>query len=239
MHLHRGFSLVEPTTNDPLAQAAVADIKDGMVVGLGTGKTSGRAILALAERVRAENLLVHCVPTSHVTETLARAHRLNVLDFAMVESVDYLFDGADEVDEQFQMLKGMQGAIARQRLVATVAKRRVYLIQEGKLTSRLGTKSTLPVVIMHFALSVIRAELRNLGLSGVLRRTMNGDLFLTDHGHLILDLMIGDREPFDVADALDHVPGVVDHGLFLDECDELLIENGAGEIRRLVRPEAD
>jgi ribose 5-phosphate isomerase A len=177
------------------------------------------------------------VPTSHVTETIARAHRLNVLDFAMVESVDYLFDGADEVDEQFQMLKGMQGAIARQRLVATVAKRRLYLIQEGKLTSRLGTKSTLPVVIMHFALSVIRAELRNLGLSGVLRRTMNGDLFLTDHGHLILDLMIGDREPMELADALDHVPGVVDHGLFLDECDELLIENSSGELRRLVRPD--
>jgi ribose 5-phosphate isomerase A len=71
----------------------------------------------------------------------------------------------------------------------------------------------------------------------VLRRTMNGDLFLTDHGHLILDLMIGDREPMELADALDHVPGVVDHGLFLDECDELLIENSSGELRRLVRPD--
>ena len=111
----RGSGVAEIRTDDALAEAAVAEIEPGMVVGLGTGRTAERVILALSRRVHEQGLLVHCVPTSHVTETLARSQRLNVLDFALVEKIDYLFDGADEVDQQFRMLKGLQGAVARQR----------------------------------------------------------------------------------------------------------------------------
>ncbi len=82
----------QQTTADTLAQAAVAEIQSGMIVGLGTGRTASRAVLALAERVREEKLDIRCVPTSHATETLARAHQLKLLDFAMEEEVDYLFD---------------------------------------------------------------------------------------------------------------------------------------------------
>ena len=96
--MHRGFALNEPRLNDALAKEAVAPIQSGMVVGLGTGKTASRAILALADRVRDERLEISCVATSHVTDTLARAHRLNLIDFTLIERVDYSFDGADEVD---------------------------------------------------------------------------------------------------------------------------------------------
>lgn len=227
--------MAEIKTDDALAEAAVAEIEPGMVVGLGTGRTAQRAVMALARRVHEQGLLVHCVPTSHVTETVARSQRLNVLDFALVEKIDYLFDGADEVDEQFRMLKGLQGAIARQRLTARVATKRVYVIQEHKLVQRLGTKATLPLAIMPFAMAAIREELRKLGLSGVVRRAMNGELFLTDHAHLILDVSMNGRDPDELADALDHVPGVVEHGLFTDECDELLVESDDGTVRRLIR----
>lgn len=231
--------MAEIRTDDALADAAVAEIEPGMVVGLGTGRTAERAVLALSRRVHEHGLLVHCVPTSHVTETLARSQRLNVLDFALVEKIDYLFDGADEVDEHFRMLKGLQGAIARQRLTARVATKRVYVIQEHKLVETLGTKATLPLAIMPFAMAAIRDELRKLGLSGVVRRTMNGELFLTDHAHLILDVTMNGRDPIELADELDHVPGVVEHGLFIDECDELLVETDDGSVRRLVRPYAE
>jgi ribose 5-phosphate isomerase A len=225
----------EPYVVDALAEAAVAEIQPGMVVGVGTGKTCARAVLALANRVRDEGLVVHCVPTSHVTETLARSQRLNVLDFALVEKVDYLFDGADEIDEEFRMLKGLHGAIARQRLVARVASRRVYVVGHNKFVHQIGTKATLPVAIMPFAMAAIRSELRNLGLSGVVRRTLTGELFLTDHAHLILDVMMGGRDPHQLADALDHVPGVVEHGLFLEEADEVLVEHADGSVERRIR----
>lgn len=233
----KGAIVSEPRVADALAEAAVAEIRQNMIVGLGTGKTSSRAILALANRVREEGLLVHCVPTSHVTETLARSHRLNILDFTMVERVDYLFDGADEIDHKFNMLKGLHGAIARQRLVARVAKRRIYLVHQNKFVEQIGTKATLPVAVMFFALAAIRSELRNLGLSGVIRRDLNGDYFLTDHGHVILDVNMAHKNPYEVADALDHVPGVVEHGLFLDEADEVLIEEADGGVKRVLRPE--
>lgn len=221
---------------DPLAEAAIAGIHNGMIVGLGTGRTASRGIVALAERVREEKLDIKCVPTSHVTETLARQLRLNVIDFAMVERVDYLFDGADEVDPQMRMIKGAGGAMVRERIVAAAADRRVYMVGQNKLVERLGTGATLPVAVMAFGLQSIRANLRELGLNGVVRRTLDGQLFLTDNGALIVDVTMGDYDPEELAAILDSTPGVIDHGLFLSECDELYIETPTG-IEHRVRPE--
>lgn len=235
--MHRGFALNEPKVHDPLASAAVAPIESGMIVGLGTGRTASRAVLALAERVRNEHLLIQCVSTSHVTDTVARAHQLNLVDFMLMERVDYLFDGAEEVDGEMRMLKGGHGALVRERLVARAAAKRVYLVDEPKLVERLGQRSSLPIAILPWALSSIRADLRDMGLNGVVRREMNGGYFLTDNAMMILDVMIGDRNIEELADTLDHVPGVVDHGIFLTEADEVLVGTATGEVRRMVRQE--
>lgn len=235
--MHRGFALNEPKVVDPLASAGVAPIESGMIVGLGTGRTASRAILALAERVRIEHLQIHCVSTSHVTDTLARAHQLSLVDFMLMERVDYLFDGAEEVDGEMRMLKGGHGALVRERLVARAAAKRVYLVDEPKLVERLGQRSSLPIAILPWAFSSIRADLRDMGLNGVVRREMNGAHFLTDNAMMILDVMIGDRNVEELADTLDHVPGVVDHGLFLIEADEVLVGTSTGEVRRMVRQE--
>lgn len=233
--LHRGFTLNESQTADALAEQVVSEIQSGMIVGLGTGRTASRGILALAERVREDGLDIKCVPTSHVTETLARQLQLPLTDFAMVERVDFLFDGADEVDSGFRMLKGAGGAMVRERIVAAAAERRVYMVQENKLVDKLGTKASLPVAVVAFGLTSIRDHLRSMGLKGVVRRSLDGHLFLTDNGTLIIDVMIEDQNLEELARVLDSVPGVVDHGLFLTECDELVIERSSG-IERIVRP---
>ncbi len=206
-----------------------------MIVGLGTGRTASRAIIALADRVREDGLDIKCVPTSHVTETLARQLRLNVVDFAMIERVDLLFDGADEVDPSLRMLKGAGGAMTRERIVAHAADRRIYMVHENKLVERLGTKAPLSACILAFGLAAIREHLRSIGLNGVVRRSMDGHLFLTDNGNLVLDFMIEDQDIEELSKVIDSVPGVVDHGIFLSECDELVVEKTNGAIDRVIR----
>jgi ribose 5-phosphate isomerase A len=223
-----------PNVADALAEAAVAEIQSGMIVGLGTGRTASRAINALAERVRNESLDIRCVPTSHVTETLARALGLKLADFALIERVDYLFDGADEVDPQMRMLKGGGGALVREKIVAHAADRRVYIVDESKLVDRLGQRTTLAVAVMAFGLASIRKQLRDLGLHGVVRRTLDGHLFLTDNGCLIMDVTLEDRDVEELACQLNCTPGVIGHGIFLDEADEVLVETPGG-IQRTAR----
>ncbi len=227
-----------PDAPDALAEAVVAEIQSGMIVGLGTGRTASRGVLALARRVKDENLKIRCVPTSHATETLARAYQLPLLDFAMEEEVDFLFDGADEVDPSLRMIKGAGGAMIRERIVAYAAKKRVYMVQEAKMVHRLGQRATLPVGVLAFGLASTRASLRRLGLNGVVRRTLDGHLFLTDNGCLIVDVSLDDPaiNLDELAAQIDRIPGVVDHGLFLTEADEVVVQTNDGRIERLMRP---
>lgn len=226
----------EPGDTDPLARAAVAEIEDGMMVGLGTGRTAKRGIRALADRVLVEGLHVRCVATSNGAEKLATELGLDVTDFALVERVDYLFDGADEVDREMRMLKGGGGAMTRERMVAWASGRRVYMVDRRKLVDRLGEGHTLGIAVMAFGLASIRAELRQMGLTGVCRRTITGELFITDNANLVLDVTLPEDADLEhIAAALNDIPGVIDHGLFLYEADEILIDHD-GRIERLVRP---
>ncbi|MCW5756173.1 MAG: ribose-5-phosphate isomerase RpiA [Phycisphaeraceae bacterium] len=230
-------------THDSLARAAVADIRPGMIVGLGTGRTARRAIAALAGRIIAEQLEVTCVSTSEASSAYAQELGIKVREFATIEHVDYLFDGADEVDPHLRMLKGAGGAMTRERMVATAAARRVYLVEEEKLVDHLGERTPLAVAVMAFGLASIRANLRGLGLSGVLRRSMDGTLYVTDNGNLILDVQLhvnnGDEHAYErIATALNNTPGVIDHGLFLTEATEVLVRRDDGSIERLLRAPA-
>ncbi|MGP1272387.1 MAG: ribose-5-phosphate isomerase RpiA [Phycisphaerales bacterium] len=219
-----------------LAEAAVREIESGMLVGLGTGRTARRGVVALAERLRNEGLKVDCVASSEATERLARELELRIVDFALVEEVDYLFDGADEIDAQLRMLKGSGGAMTRERIIAWASKRRVYMVDGHKVVDALGTNATLPVAVMAFGLASTRASLRAAGLNGVCRRTMEGDLFVTDNGNLILDVpLTPDHHLEELAAHLNDIPGVVDHGLFLGEADEVLVDRG-GKIEKMTRP---
>lgn len=221
--------------DDQLAKAAVAPIENGMLVGLGTGRTARRGVSALADRIRHENLKVDCIASSEATEQLARELELKVVDFALVEEVDYLFDGADEIDAKLRMLKGSGGAMTRERIIAWASRRRVFMIDANKYVENLGTNASLSVAVMAFGLASTRASLRSVGLNGVCRRNMDGDLFVTDNGNLILDVpLTPDHCLEELAAHLNDIPGVIDHGLFLGEADEVLIDRG-GKIERLMR----
>jgi len=224
---------------DCLAKAAVAEIKSGMVVGMGTGLTANRAIRALAHRVKEEKLDIDCVSTSKATEDLARELGLPTVPFAEIEVVDYLFDGANEVDYSLRMLKGQHGAITRQRLVAEASRRCVYLASEEKLVPRLGSKALLAVTIIPFGIASIRRRLRDMGLVGVARYNLDGNLYISEGGGVVLDIRLPERDLEELALELDHVSGIVDHGLFLYEADEVLVECKGGTVKKLGRPEGE
>jgi len=133
------------------------------------------------------------------------------------------------------MLKGSGGAMTRERIVAWASEKRVYMVDESKLVNRLGQRTTLPIAVLAFGLTAVRGELRNLGLNGVCRRTIKGELFITDNGNLIIDVALGEHDLSELAASLNDIPGVIDHGLFLTEADEILIERDSGSIEHRVR----
>ena len=221
---------------DELARAAVAPVQSGMLVGLGTGRTARRCIRALSERVKNEGLDVNCVATSEGSEELAKELGLKAVDFSLIERIDYLFDGADEVDNKLRMLKGSGGAMTRERIIAWASERRVYAIGEEKLVDELGTRATLGVAVLPFGLAATRAALRSLNLNGVCRRDMEGQLFITDNGNLIIDVTGAEHLELEVLAAeLNDIPGIADHGLFIDECDELLVGLEDGSVKHIKR----
>jgi len=221
---------------DRLAAEAVAPIETGMLVGLGSGRAARRGIRALADRVSHEGLDIRCVATSDQSQQLATELGLTVVDFAMEEEVDYTFDGADQFDRRMRLLKGAGGAMTRERLVAWASRRCVYMVDHTKEQPAIGDNMPLAIAVMAFGLSSIRAHLREHGIRGVVRRDMEGRIFVTDNGNVILDAMVDHLDSATRLEALlNDIPGVIDHGMFLDEADEILIEHADGEIERLVR----
>lgn len=213
--------------DDPLAHAAVAPVTHGMVVGLGTGRAAARAIEALAFRATRDGLVIHCVSTSEASAKLAASLGLRVLPMDDVARVDYLFDGADEVDASLRMIKGRGGAMTREKIVARAATRRVYLVQRDKVVSRLGEKASLPIEVLPFGIAATRAALESVGLAGPIRRAANDLDYRTDNGNPVIDApLAADTDLESLRAALDAIPGVVGHGLFLTEADEVIIEEG-------------
>lgn len=221
---------------DALAASAVEDVRSGMTVGLGTGRAATRAIEALARRVLQEHLDIQCVATSRESDELGRRLGLHVKAMEGVAAVDFLFDGADEVDPALRMMKGRGGAMTREKIVAHAASRRVYLVQTKKLVSRLGEGAPLPVEILRFGLASTLRALRTLGLDGPLRARPEGGQYETDNGNPVLDAVLpAALDPVGLASALDAMPAVIGHGLFLKEADAVLVEDEQGNVSRRVR----
>ncbi len=233
-----------PLGPDPLAERAVVGVRAGMTVGLGTGRAATRAIHALAAKVARERLEITCVATSVASHDLGLKLGLKVIPMERAVSVDFLFDGADEVDPQLRMVKGRGGAMTREKIVAAAVKPhargglavgRLYLIDDAKLVQRLGEKMPLPIEVMRFGLASVTRRLADLGLAGPVRQK-DGKEYLTDNGNLVIDATLpGTRPPEEFARELDAMEGVIDHGLFLVEADEVLVEDAAGNVRAMRR----
>lgn len=199
------------------AERALDLVADGMVLGLGTGSTARYVVLGLARRVREGRLRgVVGVPTSEATAALAHEHGLALATLEQQPALDLAIDGADEIDPQLNLIKGLGGALLREKVVETAARRFAVVADASKLVTRLGERAPVPVEVIPFALAPVRRQLTALGAAPTLRQTADGRPFQTDQGNLILDCRFGPiGDPASLGAAIRGVPGVVEHGLFL------------------------
>lgn len=216
-----------PTSNlSEIVERALQLVPDGSVVGLGSGRAASAFILALGVRVR-QGLRVRGVPTSQASADLATQAGIPLVDLADVESIDIDVDGADEVDPQCNLIKGLGGALLREKIVAADSRQVVILVGAEKLVPVLGAHGILPVEVVPFGLTFCERRLAALGLSPV-RRVRDGKPFVTDNGNRVLDCRIAPLEdPVTLDRSLRAIPGIVDTGLFLGMAHTVLIQNGS------------
>lgn len=213
------------------AESAVAQVDHGMIVGLGSGSTAAFAVGALGRRVR-EGLRVTCIPTSEHTAAQARALEIPLSTLTEHSQIDVTIDGADEVEAgSLNLIKGRGGALLREKIVASVSKRLVIVVDQTKMVERLGARESLPVEVIPFGWQVAALRLRDLGANPLLRKETGGEPFKSDGGHYILDCAFGPIASAEsLARALDHVVGVVEHGLFIGMTSEVHV-GGPGGVR--------
>lgn len=214
------------------AETATKDVRDGMVVGLGTGSTVYYALLKLGEMVR-DGLDIIGIPTSKQTEKIAKAHGIPLSTLEQHSVVDVTIDGADEVDDDLNLIKGMGGALLREKIVAHASKQLIIVADEGKLVEVLGTKSPLPVEIVPFGWQTTQLALNQLCDKFTLRLVNNAP-FVTDNGKYILDCHFDTiPHPAQTELVINNIPGVVENGLFVNRANKVIIGATSGiQIRK-------
>ncbi len=212
-------------------EKAAEYVKDGMVVGLGTGSTVKYTILKLGERVK-EGLDIIGIPTSRNTEELAKSLGIPLGDINEYQSIDLTIDGADEVDPHFNLIKGGGGALLREKIIAHASKYEVIVVDERKIKDFLG-KFPLPVEVTPFGYLRTMKVLESLGCRASLRKKNDG-IFVTDNGNYIVDCHFGKiEEPEKLERKIDEIPGVVEVGLFINLANEIIVGKKEGiEIRK-------
>ncbi len=210
------------------ALKALDFVRDGMVVGLGTGSTAKHLVIALGERVRA-GMKLRAVPTSLETAELARQVGIPLIDTANRWEIDVAIDGADQVDPNFNLIKGGGGALLKEKIVAASAKQFIVMVDQTKQVPVLGGSFPLPIEIIPFGWGSTAREIEALTRGRVVLRERNGAPFKTEAGHLILDVHL-DRidQPAELETALNLIPGVVETGLFVNRTHILIVGTATG-----------
>jgi len=209
-----------------LAAEALRHVANGQVLGLGTGQAASAFVRALGQRVGG-GLDVRGVPTSEATAAQARGLGIKLLTPDDVEALDLAVDGADEVDPRCNLLKGYGGALVREKVVASLARRRLILVGGEKLVPVLGTRGRLPIEVIPFATAPCRHRLEALGYPAELR-TSGGMPVVSDNGNRLLDCRVGPiADPAALDATLRAIPGVVGTGLFIDMNPTVLVWDGA------------
>ena len=206
-------------------------VQNHMIVGLGTGTTTYYFIKRLAERCR-EGLVIQAVASSLKSEALAPKEGIPMIDIETITSIDLTIDGADEIDKEKQMIKGGGGALLREKIVASMSKEMIVIVDESKLCDRLGNVK-LPVEIVPFAHHYTQFHLEKIGFSGTWRTTSDGKFFMTDNGNLILDINLSSDvcNPKRDHEMLIRVPGVVETGFFFDLAGRVIIGYQDGRVQ--------
>jgi ribose 5-phosphate isomerase A len=219
------------------AERAVEFVESGMVVGLGFGSTARYAVERIAQRLATGDLRdIVAVPTALQVEREARRLGIPLTSLDEHPQIDLTIDGADEVDPNLDLIKGGGGALLREKIVAQASRREIIVVDESKLSEKLGTRFPVPVEVLPFGRGAMAQYLEQLGAAIALRLAPSGQPFETDQGNWILDATFGPLEdPRPVADQLDREAGIVAHGLFLGLATDVIVA-GQGGLRHLHRP---
>jgi ribose 5-phosphate isomerase A len=215
------------------ARASLRFVRDGDVIGLGTGSTAAYAVRFLGEQVRA-GLKIRGIPTSVHTKELATSLGIPLTTLDEFQQIDVDVDGADEFDPQLHLIKGGGGALLREKIIASASRQVVIIADSSKQVAVLG-KFPLPVEVIPFAQSLVAKRITALGAIVKVRQDAKGNPFVTDEGHHILDCSFGQiPDPPALARKLSDMPGVVEHGLFIDLATVVLCAKGenVAEFRR-------
>lgn len=216
------------------ASNAAEHIQDGFIVGLGSGTTVAYVFQELDKRIREKKLRIYGVPTSHQAFLLAMQHSIPITTLNEHPQLDVAIDGADQVDKKLNMIKGMGGALTREKIVAYASKMNIIVVDETKLTKTLGADQPVPVEVLPFALLTVMGKLRTLGSKPVLREAEKklGPV-VTDNGNFILDVDFGPIDnPKELNQRLKAIPGIVETGLFIDLANIVYV-GGREAVRKL------
>jgi ribose 5-phosphate isomerase A len=214
-----------------VAKRAVDFIEDGMAVGLGTGSTATLFIRQLALRVQ-QGLRIRCVASSQASHDLAASLAIPLTNFNEDPVLDVAVDGADEVAPGLALIKGGGGALLREKIVISAARRFIVVADSTKVVDHLG-RFPLPVEVIQMAVPIVERKLASLGITTTLRQTASGAKFITDEGNIILDCACGSIiDPEALAASIRAIVGVVEHGLFLKMATLALIAGEGTVIER-------
>lgn len=217
------------------AAAAVDAVQSGMIVGLGTGSTAALMVQELGLRLQDGRLRnIVGIPTSEQSARQARTLGIPLTTLAEQPTLDVTIDGADEIDPQLDLIKGLGGSLLREKIVASSSSRFIIIGDQRKLVKRLGTRAPLPVEVIPFAQRPVSDFLRALGSHPIIREK-DGETFITDEGNIILDCHFAEIvNPGQLAREIKSCPGVVEHGFFLDMATEAIVATSTG-IERFTR----
>lgn len=214
------------------SRAAAMLIQPGMLVGLGTGSTADLFINCLIERCKNESLKITVFPSSKKSARLAIEGGLPLCNENEVLGLDMTVDGADEVDSQKRMIKGGGGALLREKIVASLSREMVVIVDPSKLVDRLGA-CPLPIEIVPFAHHAILWKVQQLGYKGNLRKTEEGDPYVTDNSNYIIDMTApqGFSSPEKDQAILKSIPGIVETGFFLGMAGRIIVGQFDGSVK--------
>jgi len=222
------------------AAAAVQLVEAGMTIGLGSGRAVWKLVELLGARVGAGGDLaavgLRAATASSRTDELARSLGIEVVELDGTVELDLALDGADEIDSQLRLIKGGGGALLREKIVISAARRFVVVAETPKKVERLGEHFRLPVEVVRFAWRDTRRRLASVLADGVQRAGVDGEPFVTDEGHFILDCVLPDDVDLDaLGPRLNQVPGVVEHGLFIGMAERALLGRPDGGVESIER----
>jgi ribose 5-phosphate isomerase A len=210
------------------AEKAVEQIKDGMIVGLGTGSTMKYALRKLGKLVR-KDLKIQGIATSVITKRIAQQEEIPLTTIDEHSEIDITIDGADEVDSSLNLIKGGGGALTREKIIAFNSKKVIIIVDDSKIVKALGIDFPLPVEVIKFGWTSTKKALEKFGCEVVRREVIQSEPFISDNGNYILDCDFDHiTNPEELEKNIKTIPGVVENGLFINLTDEVIVGGKQG-----------